>query len=120
MDRKESETVVGFGIFEKFEECYQYNENACYIADTRASAETFLKNGYGALDDCRIDRVTFGDIMHDFGASCGAYAMESKALSAFKRIAALNAVTFTADPFDGDDALLVAQIDGVKIREDYE
>ena len=128
MDRQESETVVGFSVFEKFEECYQYNENACFIynenacfiADSQENAETFLKNGYGDADDCRIDAVTFGDIMLDYGASCGEYAMERQAFAVFKRIAGLNGVTFTSEPYDGDDTLLVVQVDGVRIRDDDE
>ena len=36
MDRIESKTVVGFSIFEKFEECYQYNENDCYVDGARS------------------------------------------------------------------------------------
>ena len=120
MDRHESETVVGFSVFEKFEECYQYNENACFIADSQENAETFLKNGYCDADDCRIDTVTFGDIMLDYGASCGEYAMESQAFAVFKRIAGLNGVTFTSEPYDGDDTLLVVEVDGVRIRDDDE
>lgn len=118
MDRQESETIVGYSVFEKFEECYQYNEDACFIADSRRSAETFLKNGYSDANDCRIVNITFGDIMRDYGVSCGEYAMESQAFAVFKRIAALNAVTFTSEAFDGDETLLVVQIDGVKISDD--
>lgn len=120
MDRKESETIVGYSVFEKFEECYQRNENACYIADSERSAVSFLKNGYGDTDDCRIEKVTFADIMLDYGASSGEYAMESEAFAVFQRIAALNAVTFTSEPYDGIETLLVVEVDGVKIRNDYE
>jgi hypothetical protein len=69
-------------------------------------------------NDCRIDAVTFNDIMLDFGASCGEYAMESQAYSIFKRIAELNNVTFTSEPYDGDESLLVVHVDGVEIRDD--
>jgi hypothetical protein len=72
MDCHESQTVLGYSVFEKFEECYQYNENACFIADTKDSANQFLEDGYCNVDDCRIDAVTFGDVVLDFGASCGA------------------------------------------------
>ncbi len=120
MDRHESDTVVGFSVFEKFEECYQYNENACFIADSLESAETFLINGYGDADDCRIDKVTFGDIILDYGVSCGEYAMESQAFDVFKKIAGLNGVTFTSEFYDGDGTLLVVQVDGVRMRDDDE
>ena len=120
MASQEVETVVGFSVFEKSEDCYQYNENACFIADSRENAANFLKNGYGDADDCRIDSVTFGNIMLDYGASCGEYAIEAQAVSVFKRIAELNGVTFTSEPYDGDDTLLVVQVDGVRISDDDE
>lgn len=110
--------MLGYSVFEKSEECYQYNENACFIADTKDSADEFLQNGYGDVNDCRVDAVTFGDVMQDFGASCGEYAMERQAYGVFKRVAELNEVTFTSEPYDGDETLLVVQVDGVAIRDD--
>lgn len=118
MKRQESEAIVGYSVYEKFEDCYQYNENACFIADSQSSAGAFLIYGHGDANDCRIDEVTFDDIMHDYGGSCGEYAMESEAFARFKRIAALNAVTFTSEIYDGDATLFVVQIDGVQIGDD--
>ena len=115
---KELESHIGFSVFETFEECYQYNENACFIAATQASAETFMRNGYTDPQGCRIDSICFGDIMKDYGGSCGEYAMERDAFSRFKRIADLNDVEFTAEPFDGDDEFLVVEIDGVAMDDD--
>ena len=57
-------------------------------------------------------------MMCDFGTSCGEYAMESQAYNAFKRIAALNNVAFTSEPYYGDETLLVVQVNGVKISDD--
>ena len=34
--------IIGYSGFDVFEECYGYNENACYIADTEASAHRFM------------------------------------------------------------------------------
>jgi hypothetical protein len=118
MNLQDSETIIGYSVFELFEECYQYNENACYIANTKSAAEAFLKNSYCDTEDCRIDAVTFGDIMADYGASCGEYAMEPEAYSRFKRVAKLNGVPFDAEPFDGDDTLMVVDIDGVAMPDD--
>lgn len=118
MDHQESEVVVGYAVFDTFEECYEYGENACMIADSRESARAVMQLSFSAAEDCRIDAVTFRDIMCDFGASCGEYAMESQAYIAFKRIAELNNVTFTFEPYDGVETLLVVQVDGVKISDD--
>ncbi len=34
---KQNEPIVGYGGFDTFEECYEYNEIACFIADTELS-----------------------------------------------------------------------------------
>ncbi|MEX1026444.1 MAG: hypothetical protein WD049_00330 [Candidatus Paceibacterota bacterium] len=118
MGQQECETVVGYAVFDTFEECYEYNENACMIADSQKNARAIMQRSFSDAEDCRIDAITFRDIMCDFGASCGEYAMESQAFDAFKRIAALNNVTFTSETYDGVETLLVVQVDGVKIRDD--
>ncbi len=78
-DLQQSQTQVGYSVFETFEECYQYNENACFIAATREVADVFRRDGDVPAEECRIDAVCFADIMSDFGGSCGEYAMERDA-----------------------------------------
>jgi len=118
MDYRDSETVLGYAVFDRFEECYEYNENACMIADSQESGRAVMERSFSDNADCRIDTVTFRDVMRDFGSSCGEYAMERQAFAAFKRIAKLNDVTFTYEVDDGIETLLVVQIDGVKTRDD--
>jgi len=118
MDYVKQDTVIGYSVFEKFEECYQYNENACFVADSQASAQAFLENGFDDPKDCRIDAVTFADVMRDFGCSCGEYAFESQAFKVFQSVAALNAVTYDAEPDDGDFLLMVTEVDGVSRTDD--
>lgn len=115
---KKIESHIGFSVFETFEECYQYNENACFIAANQTSAETFMRNGITDPQECRIDSIRFGDIMKDYGRSSGEYAMEREAFSRFKRIAGLNDVEFTAKPLDGDGDFLVVEVDGVAMDDD--
>jgi len=38
-----NEPIIGYSGFDVFEECYGYNENACYIADTETSAHDFMR-----------------------------------------------------------------------------
>ena len=87
----ESETVIGYSVYEKFEECYQYNENECYIDATIPQAEHFMAGGFTDAADCGIDTIRFADIMSDYGASLGNYAMEAEAFSGSRqsRIAAV-------------------------------
>lgn len=118
MSTAENETTIGYSVFETFEEGYQYNENACFIADTVQNAQQFLASGFTDAKDCRVDAIKFGDIMADYGASLGEYAMEAEAFARFKAIAAQNGVQFNAQPFDGDETLLVVEIDGVSKLDD--
>ena len=113
----DSQTQIGYSVFETFEECYQYNENACFIAATRLAAEAFMKNGFTDPRDCRIDSITLADLMKDYGASCGEYAMEKEAFLRFESVAKRNKISYSVEPFDGDDELLVVEIDGV-VRDD--
>ena len=39
----QNEPVIGYSGFDVFEECYGYNEDACYVADTEASANRFMR-----------------------------------------------------------------------------
>lgn len=88
------------------------------MADSRDSAEAFLRGGGTPADDCRIDAVCLGDILLDFGCSGGEYAMESAAFGRFQSLAELKGVRFEAEPYDGDDSLLVVNIDSGFRRDD--
>ena len=118
-DLQQAQSHVGYSIFETFAECYQYNENACIIAATRATADVFARDGDTPSDECRIDAVCFGDVMRDYGGSLGEYAMERDAFVRFQETAELNGVRFRVEPYDGDDGFLVVEIDDV-VRADDE
>ncbi len=113
VDLPHAESHVGYSVFETFEECDQYNENACIIAATRAAADVFALDGDTPADECRIDAVCFGDVMRDYGGSLGEYAMERDAFVRFQETAELNGIQFRFEPYDGDDGFLVVEIDGV-------
>ncbi len=119
VDLQQAEAHVGYSVFETFEECYQYNENACIIAATRSAAELFRLDGDTPADACRIDVVCFGDVMRDFGGSLGEYAMERDAFVRFQETAELNGIRFRFEPDGGDESFLVVEIDGV-VRADDE
>ena len=58
--------IIGYSGFDVFEECYGYDEDACYIADTEAAAHRFMK--VASFDgQYRIEPVTLARIMDDFG-----------------------------------------------------
>ena len=108
---------IGFGVFDSAEECWEYNENACLIASTADSAEVVLQNSWADPQDCRVEAVCFAEVMRDFGCSGGEYAMELDAFRRFEELAALNGVSFESEPYDGDDTLIVVEIDRNCLRE---
>lgn len=57
------------------------HENACYIADNSEAAEAFMENSLMSTGDFRIDAVTIADIMSDYGASGGEFAMDAAVFS---------------------------------------
>ncbi len=118
MTYRESGTVIGFSGFDLFEECYEYNEDACYVADTHEAAATFMENAFTGSGNFRIDAVTIADIMNDFGSSCGEFAMESGAFRRFSAIASTNGIRFQATPYDGDESLMVVDVEGAKYPDD--
>ncbi len=118
MELRKADEIVGYRVFEMFEECYQYNEDACFIAATSDAAEGFRDDGCTPAAECRINAVCLADLMRDYGCSSGEYAMQRDAFVRFQQVAELNAISFRSEPFDGDDSLLVVEIDGVRRHDD--
>jgi hypothetical protein len=118
MSLAHGDSLIRYSIFEVPEECWQYNENACFIGSSEESTQAFLENGLVPPSQCRIEAVTFGDVMNDFGCSSGSYAMERDAFERFKQCAEPNKITFETESYDGDDTLLVVEIDGVARHDD--
>ncbi len=54
--------------------------------------------------------------MRDYGVSAGEYAMELEAFRRFQEIAALNNVSFESEPYDGDDTLIVVNVDATRLE----
>ncbi len=106
----QEKNILGYSGFIIFDECYEYNENACFIADTRELAKEFMNNCGHSVSDYRIDPVTFGDIINDYGCSSGEYAMEAIAFSKFKEIANEENVKYQASQFEFDSTLMVVNI----------
>ena len=42
MSVHDARVLIGYSVFDTSQECYEYNENACFIASTRQAAEEFL------------------------------------------------------------------------------
>ncbi len=111
------QTILGYSGLELFEECYGYNENACYIADSPAAAGRFMEySGCGA--EYRIDPLTLSQIMQDFGSSCGEFAMETAAFAKFRAAAQQAGIRFESEAVDGSPELTLVHVEGVEIQPD--
>jgi hypothetical protein len=117
MTFKEHDAHVGYSIFDTYEECYDYNENACFIAATRADAIFFAENAFGDMRGRRIEPVHFANVMDDFGAS-GEYAMELEAYARFRHVADLNGLEFHAQPHELNDTLIVVTTNAALLDDD--
>jgi len=103
--------LMGYSVFDKGQECYEYNENACFIASTRKKAQEFLEVACLDPRDGRVDTVCWDDVLRDYGCSGGQYAMEADAFARFRLVAEEHKVLFEAEAYDGDDSLMVVEIE---------
>lgn len=117
MATKENEPVIGYSGFETFEECYGYDEDACFIAGSEAAADRFMQ-GLLMMPDYRIVPVTLSQIMDDYGASLGEFAMEKGAFERFRAAATEAGIDFEAKPNSYDPELFVVTVEGVRWRHD--
>ena len=110
--------IIGYSGFDSSEECYEYFENSCYIADTPRSADNLMRNSFSCVGPYRIDPVTIEQIMDDFGASCGDYAMEKEAFDRFKVVAEKENIRFRVNEEDPDIPLTIVEVEGVRMSDD--
>lgn len=108
----ENNPIIGYSAFRLFDECYEYIENACYIADSSESLREFLKEATFNVNDYRIDKIRLKDVIDDYGCSNGEFAMEQEALKRFEQSPDIK---YTVEPFDdpftkGEPDLFVVNI----------
>ena len=110
MKKEYSKIVIVYSGFIKYEECYEYNENACFLADSHEIASKFMTECGYEKSDFRIDTIYFQDLIDDYGCSCGEYAMEKIAFENFKRTAEENGVEYKVEEYDLDPTLMVVNV----------
>ena len=110
MEKKYDETIIGYSGFILFDDCYEYNEDACYLAHSKDSATQFMINcGFNKLA-FRIDEITIDKLVNDYGSSSGEYAMEKLAFEKFKQIADEKGIKYEYEDFDMDPELKVVNL----------
>ena len=108
--------IIGFSAFGLYDECYEYNENACFIADSPESLREFLTDAPFNINDYRLDTIRLNDIIDDYGCSSGEFAMEQEALKRFEQVPDIK---YTVEPFDdyftdGEPDLFVVNIQQIR------
>ena len=106
-----SRPLIGYSVYDSGEECFESNEDACYIAATSDAAQQFLEVASMVPGDARVEAVHWDDLLRDFGCSGGEYAMEADAFARFRAMAEEHGVSFEAAAYDGDDSLMVVEIE---------
>ena len=106
-----SRPLIGYSVYDSGEECFESNEDACYIAATSVTAQQFLEVASVFPGDARVEAVHWDDLLRDFGCSGGEYAMEADAFARFRAMAEEHGVSFEAAAYDGDDSLMVVEIE---------
>ena len=114
--------LVGYSAFDLWEECYEYNEDACYIANDKESLKKFLIGAMLPFENYRLDSITISDMIKDFGCSCGEYALEPKAWIRFERIAQEREVKYNVEKYDdgfgGQSELVIVTVEELNIPND--
>ena len=118
MSTDASGLVIGYSVYDTSEECYEYNEDACMVASTLPSARRVLSNAMLSPQDAEFHSVAWDDLLRDYGCSGGQYAMEADAFARFRTLAQEHGVAFEADAFDGDDSLMVVEIERRFLTQD--
>ena len=95
-----SDDLIGYSAYDPIEECYEYNENECYVADSPESLQRFLAGAMFSAEDYRIEPVRISDFLRDYGCSCGSYALEPEALKRFERTATSNGFEYDVEPYE--------------------
>ena len=89
--------LIGYSAFDRFEQCYAYSEDACYIADSAESLRRFLKGLMLRAGEYDTKLVTFDELVDDFGCSAGEYALEPAAFARFEKLAKARNVKFAVE-----------------------
>ena len=80
--------------------CCEYNENACYISNSKDSATQFMKDCGFKNSDFRIDEISMGKLTNDYGCSSGEYAMEELTFEKFTNIADKMGLKYTYEDYE--------------------
>ena len=104
------ENIFGYSGFLVDEQCYEYNENACFIAGSKALAVEFMNNCFHSPSSYKIDPVSINELIEDYGCSCGEFAMDIQAFTKFVEIAQRSNLEYEAEVWDMNSSVTIVNI----------
>ena len=104
------ENIFGYSGFILDEECYEYNEDACFIAGTKSLAVEFMNNCFHSPGSYRVDPVSLNEVIEDFGCSCGEFAMDTQAFTKFTEVAKRSNLEYEAEDWDSHSSIKIVNI----------
>ena len=107
MAAMETDAVIGYSALEQFEECYEFDDNACHVSDSLESLKHYLQEAMWARENYRLEAVKFSDFLRDFGYSRGEYTLEPQALARFEQAAQAYGLQYTVEEYKPDTILEV-------------
>lgn len=106
-----SSPIIGYSAYDTSEQVYEYNANSCFIADSPETLRAFTKQCWQPAEFYRAAAVRLADMVRDFGASCGRYAMEPEALKRFRQAADECGLDYAIVPDDGYGSSDLTQVE---------
>lgn len=110
MEKEIKKTIIGYSGFIVFEQCYEYNENACYLSESKDSISQFMIDFGYTKSQFRIDEITIQHLIDDYGCSSGEFAMSEIVFERFKKAAAIFNLEYTSKDWYMDPNLKVVNI----------
>ena len=98
----EKDYFIGFSAYDRYRELYEYIENSCFIADSLETYQIFIENCWVPSKNYQPIRISFSEMVDDFGASAWRYAIEPLAFNRFKTAAEIRAVKYEVKPYWND------------------
>ncbi len=111
MSSRPSEIIIGYSAYDKYEQCYEYVENSCFIADNPGTLRKFTENCWQPAENCEKKEVRLSDILADFGVSGRRYAMEPAASERFGKAAGNRGIRYESEPYKGFSDLLYVEVE---------
>ena len=103
--------IIGYSAYDKYEQCYEYVEDSCFIAGGPETLREFTENCRQPAENYEKKEVRLSDILGDFGVSGRRYAMEPAAFERFGKAAEDSGIRYESEPYSGFSDLLYAEVE---------